>query len=240
MYPTLFTTPGLAAFAEEVDAERSRQLAKFGDQRHPDMTGDATAQCDARLMFDEWAEQYRQINNGHLDQRDTDPRLDWTGILLEEVYEALAEPDPARLRAELIQIAAICQAWVSDIDRRPLALACQCLPATATEGPLRCDEHLVQRASTKEARPARRTADTITDNDLDELYARIDTLTAVCRSNRRAYAGAIQDVQAAEQRAKQAEAALGRVRAEHDRIAALPTVDRIRAAIDEPQAIRPA
>ncbi|MFF4369659.1 hypothetical protein [Streptomyces sp. NPDC001594] len=106
--------------------------------------------------------------------------------------------------------------------------------------------------------PARHTADTITDNDLDDLYARLDTLTAVCRSNRRAYVGAVQDVQAAEPRAEQAEATLTRVRAEHDRIAALPTVnrdetrtdtfsagarwalDRIHAAIDEPQAIRPA
>lgn len=120
MFPSLFTTPGLARFAEELDAERSRQLAKFGDQRHPDMAGDATAQCDARLMFDEWAENYRAVNDGNLDQRDPDQRLDWTGILLEEVYEALAETDPAKLRAELIQVAAVCAAWVSDLDRRPL------------------------------------------------------------------------------------------------------------------------
>ncbi|MFJ8163838.1 hypothetical protein ACIRBY_23325 [Streptomyces sp. NPDC096136] len=60
--------------------------------------------------------------------------------------------------------------------------------------------------------PTRHTVDTITSDALDELYARIDTLTAVCRSNKRAYAGAVADVQAAEQRAEQAEAALARVR----------------------------
>jgi hypothetical protein len=119
MYPTLFSTPGVAAFAQEIDAERARQLAKFGDQRHPDMAGDATSQCDARETFAEWAQNYRVINGGTFDPRDRDNRLDWTGILLEEVYEALAEPDPTKLRAELIQVAAVCAAWVYDIDQRP-------------------------------------------------------------------------------------------------------------------------
>ncbi|WP_282203949.1 hypothetical protein [Kitasatospora fiedleri] len=118
-YPALFTTPGVRKFAEEIDAERSRQYAKFGDQRHPDLAGDATVQREAREMFTEFADKYRDINNGHLDARDPDRRLDWTGILLEEVYEALAEADPARLRAELLQVAAVCQAWVYDLDRRP-------------------------------------------------------------------------------------------------------------------------
>jgi hypothetical protein len=44
---------------------------------------------------------------------------EWALILLEEVYEALAEADPARLRTELIQAGAVIAAWVSDLDRRP-------------------------------------------------------------------------------------------------------------------------
>lgn len=111
-------TDGLARFVADIDAERQRQLAKFGDQRHPDMVGDASAQCDAREMFAEWADNYRAINDGSLDARDPDSRLDWTGILLEEVYEALNEYESAKLRAELIQLAAVCAAWISDIDRR--------------------------------------------------------------------------------------------------------------------------
>ncbi|WP_326768610.1 hypothetical protein OG978_32465 [Streptomyces sp. NBC_01591] len=118
MYPALFATPGVKRFAEEIDQERQAQLKKFGDQHHPDMSGDASAQCEAREMFAEWADNYKAINDGELDPRDTDRRLDWTGILLEEVYEALAESDPAQLRAELLQVAAVCAAWVSDIDRR--------------------------------------------------------------------------------------------------------------------------
>lgn len=111
-------TDGLARFVADVDIERQRQLAKFGDQRHPDMVGDASAQCDARELFAEWADNYRTINDGKLDPRDPDTSLDWTGILLEEVYEALNEYEPDKLRAELIQVAAVCAAWISDIDRR--------------------------------------------------------------------------------------------------------------------------
>ncbi|MEU6294847.1 hypothetical protein [Streptomyces erythrochromogenes] len=107
MYPTLFTTPGLKAFAEELDAERGRQLQKFGDQRHPDGTGSASQQVAAgaaRARCHVAAEQ---------------GAMAWQHILDEEVREALAESDPAQLRAELIQIAAVCAAWVSDLDRRP-------------------------------------------------------------------------------------------------------------------------
>ncbi|MFD6294543.1 hypothetical protein ACFWFU_07030 [Streptomyces sp. NPDC060235] len=117
-YPRLFTTPGVGAFAEEVDAERQRQIAKFGEQHHPDLTGAAAEQCAAREMFDQWAQSYRAINGGTFDPRDPDRRLDWTGILLEEVYESLAESDPAKLRAELLQVAAVCAAWIADIDSR--------------------------------------------------------------------------------------------------------------------------
>jgi hypothetical protein len=39
-------------------------------------------------------------------------------ILREEVYEAFAEEDPAALRTELIQVAAVAATWVDAIDRR--------------------------------------------------------------------------------------------------------------------------
>ncbi|MFG2993973.1 hypothetical protein ACGFZK_32560 [Streptomyces sp. NPDC048257] len=105
MYPTLFTTPGLAAFAEEVDAERGRQLAKWGDQRHRDGTSFGNAS---------WA----QEANAQCQHAADEDCLTWGHILYEEFTEVMAEPDPARLRAELIQVAAVCAAWVSDLDRR--------------------------------------------------------------------------------------------------------------------------
>ncbi|MFF0295572.1 hypothetical protein ACFYST_06175 [Kitasatospora sp. NPDC004614] len=117
MYPALFSTPGMKQFAEEVDAECQAQITKFGDQCHPNLTGTPISRNDARLLFAKYAANYRDINNGSFDPRDPDRRLDWTGILLEEVYEAVAEADPAKLRAELIQVAAVCAAWVHDLDR---------------------------------------------------------------------------------------------------------------------------
>lgn len=108
-YPTLFTTPGVKDFAEAIDAERQRQLAKFGDQHHPDGTGGSGAQYVA--------DRYRSIVD-HALQADGPT---WRDVLLEEVFEALAEKDPARLSVELVEVAAVCAAWIADIDSRPTA-----------------------------------------------------------------------------------------------------------------------
>ncbi|MEU9220165.1 hypothetical protein AB0D47_26910 [Streptomyces sp. NPDC048376] len=107
-YPTLFTTPGVRQFAEEIDAERQRQLAKFGEQHHPDGTG--------RGGYMEQAETAR--TTCQMDAAITDGGPRWSLILLEEVYEALAESGPDRLRAELVQVAAVCAAWIADLDSR--------------------------------------------------------------------------------------------------------------------------
>ncbi|MEL3944834.1 hypothetical protein [Streptomyces sp. LNU-CPARS28] len=106
MYPTLFTTPGLAKLTEEIDAERQRQIAKFGEQHHPDGTGGSGA-----LYV---ADRYRTVVDRGLEAG----TATWRDVVLEEVFEALAESDPTRLRAELIQVAAVCAAWVADIDSR--------------------------------------------------------------------------------------------------------------------------
>lgn len=42
----------------------------------------------------------------------------WRHILDEEVAEALAETDPERLRAELVQVAAVAVQWIEALDRR--------------------------------------------------------------------------------------------------------------------------
>ncbi|WP_097930925.1 MULTISPECIES: hypothetical protein [unclassified Streptomyces] len=106
MYPTLFTNPGVKDFAEEIDAERTRQLAKFGEQHHPDGTG--------LPVYEHAARRYRN----QADRNAQSGVLAWRDVLLEEVYEALAEKDPAALRTELVQIAAVCAAWVHDLDSR--------------------------------------------------------------------------------------------------------------------------
>lgn len=103
----------------DVITERLAQDERWGQQNHPDMAGSEASQESDREMFRQWAENYRQLNDGSLLVPDPEGRvLDWAGILLEEVYEALAESDPTRLREELIQVAAVAVAWVEAIDRR--------------------------------------------------------------------------------------------------------------------------
>ncbi|WP_405925458.1 hypothetical protein [Streptomyces sp. NBC_00035] len=93
----------------EVLAERIRQDGEWGEQNHPDGTGGYEARRiaeDARRNCKAAAE--RGI-------------VTWLLISDEEHCEALAESDPAKLRAELIQDAAVKVAWIEAIDRRAAA-----------------------------------------------------------------------------------------------------------------------
>jgi hypothetical protein len=92
--------------SKQVLEERNRQDAKWGEQNHPDGTGIPSMVAAA--------ERARRVtdHNAHWD------KLTWADILREEFYEALAESDPGKLRTELIQVAAVAQAWVEAIDRR--------------------------------------------------------------------------------------------------------------------------
>ncbi|MBP5930168.1 hypothetical protein F3K39_19055 [Streptomyces sp. LBUM 1479] len=105
-YPALFTTPGMRDFAEAVDAERQRQLQQFGDQHHPILQGLHTVD-----LFADLAQGLRGINTNSAERC-------WMTILLEEAYEAGAEGDLTKFRAEIVQVAAVCQAIITDLDRQ--------------------------------------------------------------------------------------------------------------------------
>ena len=99
----------------EVMIERARQDERWGEQNHPDVyDGGVGLAQSSRRTYAGTAEQWKRAN----DARAAKGRISWDGILLEEVFEALAESDPARLRAELIQVAAVAVNWVEAIDRR--------------------------------------------------------------------------------------------------------------------------
>lgn len=99
----------------EVEAERVQQDRKWGQQDHPDVR--PRVGLDTRYGYGIHANHWKAEN----DLRARDKSLAWDGILLEEVYEALAEEDPDQLRAELVQVAAVATAWVECIDRRAKA-----------------------------------------------------------------------------------------------------------------------
>jgi hypothetical protein len=100
--------PQHAALAE-VAAERARQDKTFGEQNHRDGTGLPIYQHSANRYRDQ---AQRAAAAG---------QLAWRDVLQEEVFEALAEAEPAALRVELVQVAAVAVAWIEAIDRRQAA-----------------------------------------------------------------------------------------------------------------------
>jgi len=106
----------------EIADERARQWERWGDQTLP-----IHDEQDFRgfVMFGrtyaDLARSFKSLNDhrqalymkgGHRDYRND------TAVLLEEVFEALAETDPAKMRGELVQVAAVAVKMIELIDRR--------------------------------------------------------------------------------------------------------------------------
>lgn len=90
----------------ELFQERARQDERWGEQNHADGTGRPGDEI------------VRDVAQRTCRQADAAGRVTWRDILLEEVAEAFAETDPAKLRKELGQAAAVCIAWMQGLDRR--------------------------------------------------------------------------------------------------------------------------
>ncbi|WP_439947221.1 NUDIX hydrolase [Streptomyces sp. BBFR109] len=87
----------------EIVAERTRQQ---GQQNCPDGTGNKSQQ-DYAEQSRKWCEAAFGSGYGT-----------WSDVLAAAVAEANAERDSAKLRAELVQVAAITIAWIAAIDER--------------------------------------------------------------------------------------------------------------------------
>jgi hypothetical protein len=96
---------------QQIADERVRQDAKFGELRdYEDGTGGPGSAEAAELL--------RAVCKAGDTDGDT-----WAKILAEEVAEAFAETDPAALRKELVQVAAVAVAWIEGLDRRVAGVA---------------------------------------------------------------------------------------------------------------------
>lgn len=96
---------------DDVRNERVAQLRKWGEQHHEFRRPEEAALSHYRVQ---------ESNYKHVFERQTTNLGDnptWDVILLEEVYEALAEDDPKKRVAELIQVAAVALAIAEDIQR---------------------------------------------------------------------------------------------------------------------------
>lgn len=118
----------------EIHAERIRQDAKWGEQNHPNGTGPGALRdvADTGTTAD--------AAKGHCDRMFAEGRGTYMDILWEEFAEAVEERDPVKLRAELVQVAAVAEAWIEKIDRDVAR------GVTASPGPTNLDPHLIQAA----------------------------------------------------------------------------------------------
>src|SRR5512139_2922113 len=95
----------LARVLSDVAAERAAQDEMWGLQDLPDG-------CDPGFAAE--ADQAKETARTAW----TAGELSWRHVLVEEVFEALAEDAPGRLRAELVQVAAVAVKWIEALDRR--------------------------------------------------------------------------------------------------------------------------
>lgn len=95
---------------QEVYEERRRQDLTWGEQNHPNGTD-----SDFAAMREHMRQRCKDAANTST--------VTWEHVASEEYFEALAETDDERLRAELIQLTAVLVAWVACIDRRRAQVA---------------------------------------------------------------------------------------------------------------------
>lgn len=117
-------TPETEAALTDTAEERVRQVAKWGVQTRPDGTmRNGQDDIDGAAYF-----------KARTDAAAEDGTVTWRDILNEEVAEVYAETDPALIREELIQVAAVALSWVEDLDRKAVTVA-------ALEHEVRADAH---------------------------------------------------------------------------------------------------
>jgi hypothetical protein len=97
----------------EVIQERINQHEKWGEQNWADFSpaSSRASRCVDYGIPDESVA--KDVVEFHAKSGD----LTYADILLEEVSEAFSTPNKTELRKELIQVAAVAQAWVEKIDR---------------------------------------------------------------------------------------------------------------------------
>lgn len=103
---TIYARESIERVLAQIVEERKAQDEKWGEQNHPDGTGLNYWAAEARLI--------QGVNEEHA----TAGASNWCDILYEEVCEAFAEAEPEKLRAELVQVAAVAVQWIEAIDRR--------------------------------------------------------------------------------------------------------------------------
>jgi hypothetical protein len=94
-----------------VEKEVGRQVELWGEQSHPFRYDNST---DDANYYTWKAEEWKTRNSHRVEYEG----VAWSGVLLEEVFEALAEDDPDKQIEELEQVAAVAVSAILDIRRK--------------------------------------------------------------------------------------------------------------------------
>lgn len=89
-----------------VSAERSRQERLYKDQND-------SIELGFGFQYVQIAKEFKNISKS----KKRKGTATWDIVLLEEVYESLAETDPAKITEELIQVMAVCAAVISKVNQ---------------------------------------------------------------------------------------------------------------------------
>jgi hypothetical protein len=110
---------------ELVFAERESQEAQYGEENIDRPSGTGPSTCWLGPYTGDSADQIqRTLRTDYEEFEDETGRVTWVHLIREEIAEAFEEDDNARLASEMIQVAALCVAFVETLDtplRSPLA-----------------------------------------------------------------------------------------------------------------------
>lgn len=101
---------------KDVRAERARQFARYGTNEDLDFgTGPETRWLQP-ISYRSASLIAEQLRGAYEEYEEETGKPTWVHLVLEEMAETFMEADPEKLRAELIQVAALAVSWVEKID----------------------------------------------------------------------------------------------------------------------------
>lgn len=103
---------------DEVFDERCRQVARYGHNHDLDDGTGPETRWALPVSTDSAAELEKAFRRQYEEYEEETGNPTWLHLVREELAEAFAEEDPARLSAELLQVAALCVSWVETLQVR--------------------------------------------------------------------------------------------------------------------------
>jgi len=102
----------------EVMRERERQEELWGEQTHPSVSFPEAAPATREAIYGVPSE---AVAKDRCERAFRDGVGTYADIAVEEMAEVIAAGNEADRRAELVQLAAVCVAWIESIDRQEAA-----------------------------------------------------------------------------------------------------------------------